>query len=414
MGVVGRMKRTLAALVLLVATARLCPAETRTVLVLPFENRSDRPDLYWISESFAETFSICLSAPGRYVISRQERNGAYEQLNLDPGRPLTLASAYKVGATLGADWAVTGDFNVEGELLTARARLLDAHRLRLAPALEATGGLADLVELQARLAWRLLATHDRNFIVGTEEDFRRRLPPIRLDAFERFIRGVLADDAATRVQHLSEAHRLNPADQRAAWELGRHYFVQMDYEDSASWLRKLNARDAHYWEALFLLGVAEFRVGREFAAEMALEALAEKAPLAEVWNNLGFVQARRGRFAEALESFERAFEANPTDADICFNLGAALWQLKRHDESVRFLKQARRLASEGEETTVLPAAVLDDLPDPADDAEEQVARDLLAKLRLKANYNARALRLLGLSEENPWQVGLEPGPAWGR
>ena len=231
------MKRILSTLLLMLAACELPAAPPpRTLLVFPFENRSSRPDLNWISESFSETLSTRLGGPDRFVLSRRERNAAFEQLGIPAGTPITLASVYKVAETLGVDWAVVGNFAVEGNRLTARAQLLDVHRLKLANALETTGELADLAELQTRLAWRLLATQDPEFTVGREEDFARQFPVIRLDAYENFIRGILATDKESRVRFLGEANRLDPSDHRAALELGRFYFAEKDYENSARWL----------------------------------------------------------------------------------------------------------------------------------------------------------------------------------
>ena len=44
----------------------------------------------------------------------------------------------------------------------------------------------------------------------------------------------------------------------------------------------------------------------------------------EVSNNLGVLEARRGRYDEALANFERAYQSDPSDADFCFNRGVAL------------------------------------------------------------------------------------------
>ncbi len=419
------MKKAFRLLILLLAACELRgTASPRTILVLPFENQSARPDLNWISESFAEMLSSRLSAADRYVLSRGERNAAYEQLEIPPGTPLTLASIYKVAETLGVDWSVTGNFTVEGERLTARAQLLDVHRLKLAPALEATGELADLADLQTRLAWRLLATQDAGFTVGKEEDFGRLFPEVRLDAFENYIRGLLATDAESRVRLLGEADRLDPADRRAALELGRHYFEQKDYENSAHWLRKLDPNDPNYLESLFLLGVDEFFLGHDAAAERALVQISQQIPLNEVWNNLGFMQARRGRYEEAVTSFERAYQGDPTDPIFCFNLGACLWYLKRYKEAAQYLGEAVRLAGDDPEAHTVLAVVLGNLGNAEEKQREfrwlaehegnslsEIGPDLLPHLRLKKNYDGRAYRLLSLAVRNAVEKSLEGEPA---
>src|SRR3974377_239285 len=144
------MKRTTAGFLLsflLTCTVRGAQP-TRTILVFPFENESTRQDLGWISAGFAEVISTRLVGPERYVLGREERDEAYEQLGIPLGTPLTLASEYKVAQTLGVGWAVVGSFTVEGDRLTARAQLLNMQDLKLSPPFEGSGELADLVDLQ--------------------------------------------------------------------------------------------------------------------------------------------------------------------------------------------------------------------------------------------------------------------------
>jgi tetratricopeptide (TPR) repeat protein len=415
------MKKTLLILILTLVTGQLqAAAASRTVLVFPFENRSGRPDLNWIAESFAETLSTRLAGPGRFALSRPERNAALEQLGIPAGTPITLASVYKVAETLGVDWAVVGNFAVEGDRLTARAQLLDVHDLKLSSALDATGELADLAELQTRLAWRLLATQDPEFTVGSEEGFARQFPVIRLDAYENYIRGILATDKESRVRFLSGADRLNPADHRAALQLGRFYFAEKDYENSARWLHKLQAKDTNYLESQFLLGVDEFFLGQEAEAERAFEGLSHQIPLNEVWNNLGFMQTRRGRFEEATASFERAYQGDPTDPIFSFNLGVCLLYRRKYPEAVRHLREALQLSADDPEIHALLADALGAAGDAKGknvEAEwlalhegnglQETGQELLTHLRLKKQYNGRAYRLLSLAVRNALEERLQ-------
>ena len=351
------MKRILVLFLLLGAGSLRAAGAARTVLVFPFENQSARSDLQWISESFSDVVSSRLSGPDRTIISWRERNSALEQMGIPPGTPLTLASKFKLSESLGADWAVVGRFDVDGDRLIAHAQLLDVGRLRLFPPLETSGTLADLVDLQTRLAWRLLATYDSDFTAGTEEDFRRRFPEIRLDAFENYIRGILSTDAETKVRFLREADRLNPSDRRAALELGRYYCEEKDYVNSARWARKLDARDPGYNQALFLLGVDEFFMERYATAEKAFAELSERLPLDEVHNNLGVLRARRGRFSDALSDFQAAYQDEPSDADYGYNLAACLFSMNRPEEAFRYLDEAVRLSPDDAEAHSLLATV---------------------------------------------------------
>jgi tetratricopeptide (TPR) repeat protein len=421
------MRRSLGPLILLMllfgAGAARGVCESRIILVFPFENQSARPDLGWISESFAETLSSCLASPSNYALGREERNAALAQLNIPPLAPLLLASKYKVAEILGADWAVIGSFTVEGRRLAARAQVLDMRGRKLGPALEVTGELLELIDLQIRLAWRLRAAHDPGFTVSTEEDFRRRFPEIRLDAFENYIRGVVASDDESRVRFWREADRLSPADHRAAFELGRYYFERKDYASSAPWLEKVVEGDRDHLEALFLLGVDDFFLGKEAESERAFAALEQRVPLNEVWNNLGVMETRRGQYAEALDHFERAYRGDPSDYDFCLNLGVCLWYLKRYEEAATHLGEAALENDEDPSPHALLAVVFGKLGNLDGQRRElqwlsnhegssmaNVTEEILPQARLKKNYEGRGFQLLSLAVSNALEESLAGGP----
>ncbi|HEV2350003.1 MAG TPA: tetratricopeptide repeat protein [Terriglobia bacterium] len=395
-------------------------ATARTILIFPFINQSSRADLGWISEGLAEILASRLVAPDRYILGRDELNAAYAQLELPPGKSLTLASDYKIAEILGVDWAVMGSFDVVGTRLTAQASLLDARGLKLSRPIEATGELSDMVELQTDLAWRLLAAHDPDFVVGREEDFQHRLPEVRLDAFENYIRGILSTDDDSRVRFLTEADRRYPQDHQAAFQLGRYYFDRKDYARSGTWLRKLNDGDPNYLESLFLQGVSEYFLGQEGASEKVFAQLAKQIPLNEVSNNLGVMEARRHDFADALAEFERAYQADPSDPDFSFNMGVCLWYLKRYNEADKSLKQALSIDDDDIGAHTLLALVSGKLGEDDRQRVEQkwitvhegvsisngAEEDILPQTRIKKHYDGHAFRLLALTVQNAEERNL--------
>jgi len=408
------MRRTLLILVVAMwASGPARAANVRSLLVFPFENQSPRADLNWISESFAQVLSARLAKEDNYVLDREERNAAYTQLGMPADAPLSLASEFKVAETLGVDWAVVGGFDVAGQRLTARAQLLNLARLQLSHPLEVSGELAELVDLQTRLAWRLLATHDPSFTAGSEDEFRRRFHDVRLDAFENYIRGLLATDDAARARFFEDSDRLDPSDHRAAFALGRDYFRRKDYSESARWLAKVGEADPDHDESLFLRGVDEFFLGHESLAEKDFEALVRVLPLNEVANDLGVLQARRGQYAEALANFERACESDPSDADFCFNQGVAFWFEQRYADAAQTLRAALGASPDDPEIHTLLAMVLGKLDDRAGERQQRdwlaehegVAasarpEDILPLPRIKKNYDGRAFRLLEITVHN--------------
>jgi tetratricopeptide (TPR) repeat protein len=409
------MRRTAGLLLLLLCCPwRLCgTSQVRALLVFPFENLSPRADLNWISEGFSQILSSRLPQPDNYVLDRGERNAAYTQIGMPIDTPLTLASEFKVAQTLGVDWAIVGNFSVEDNRLIAHAQVLDVKVLKLSQPLEVSGDLNELVELQTRLAWRLLATHDPDFTVGNEDDFIRRFRDIRLDAYENYIRGLLATDDASRLHFLSEAERLDPSEHRAAFALGELYFEQKDYADSARWLGQIVESDSNYNESLFLRAVDEFILGREQLAQKDFEGLVAVLPLAEVANNLGVLEVRRGLYAEAMENFERAYQSDPSDEDFCFNRGVALWYERRYAEAAESLQAAIQAKPDDSEAHAFLGVIFGKLGDAAAESKEaewaaahevgaaaEQPGNLQPLPRLKKSFDGGAFRLLELTMHN--------------
>jgi hypothetical protein len=58
---------------------------SETVMILPFENTSNKPEFNWVGESFAGSLSELLKVPTLNVVSNQERKIIQQRLNI----PLT-------------------------------------------------------------------------------------------------------------------------------------------------------------------------------------------------------------------------------------------------------------------------------------------------------------------------------------
>jgi tetratricopeptide (TPR) repeat protein len=103
------------------------------------------------------------------------------------------------------------------------------------------------------------------------------------------------------------------------------HLAEGGYRAAIRWLEQIAPGDPRYREAAFLLGVARYQTGDYRGAAELFSALAETAPSACVWNNLGLALHRLGDPA-ALETVEHAAAAEPTDPDYQFNAGYLLWR----------------------------------------------------------------------------------------
>jgi tetratricopeptide (TPR) repeat protein len=296
----------------------------RTMVVIPFENASPTPGLEWLGESFPETFHEQLNSPVLYVASRDERLRAYDRQGIPAGVHPSRATLYRLAEQMDVDYAVLGSYSYDGARLTAIAQLLDMRPQKLLPAVTESGPLADLGSLQSALAWDLLRLIRTDFSVPKDK-YIASVVPARLDALENYVRGTLATTAEEKVQRYREAVRLNPAYAQAWLELGKTYYAQRAYEPAIAALGQIQHSSAVAREANFYLGLAAYAHGDFAKSESAFEFVAARLPLAEVYNNLGVVAARRGHTPKtAADYFQRAIQNDPSDADYHFNLGVTL------------------------------------------------------------------------------------------
>lgn len=326
------MRRFFLALGLAIFGAPGLPADT--VLVLPFFNYSKLPNLDWIGEGIAVALQESLASGGVLVLDREDRMEAYRRLSVRANAPLTRATVMKLGEAVDASHVLYGRFEVtpaadEGAKTSAAslrlvARILDLKRMRQGPEFAVGGALDDLVMLETRLGWQALAWLAPRS-APSEQDFLRERPPVRLDAMENYVRGLLASSPEQKHRFFNLAVRLDERFSQPRFQLGRMYWEKKDYAVAAGWFERVTRADSHFLESRFLLGLCKYNLGDFAAAQANFLAVAASVPLNEVWNNLGAAQSRL-KLPAAVESFRKALEGDDADPDYHFNLGYALWK----------------------------------------------------------------------------------------
>ena len=93
-----------------------CLAQTAptsdVVMVLPFENTSNRPEYNWVGESFADSLADLLNKPGLLVVSSDERELAYQRLRLPETVIPSRATAIKLAREAKATMVVIGSYSI--------------------------------------------------------------------------------------------------------------------------------------------------------------------------------------------------------------------------------------------------------------------------------------------------------------
>ena len=310
-------------------------AQSGVYLVFPFENAGASPRLDWLGEGLEELTIQSLSASGQQVYSHAGRTTELERNGLPFSAKLSRASMLRVAQDLDADFVIFGSFTSDGKSLTIESRVLRTDPLMLLPTVRETGPLDSLMEMQSKLVWRLLSENDKAYR-PTLAEFSRGQRALRLDAFEHYIRGLLANDDEPRLRELREASRLEPAWPDPYFALGQTYFTRNDCTTALSFLSHIPPAHDRYVEALFSTGVCRLQLNQPDRAEdvfMSLQnsltgnskgqqqAGALGADLPEILNNLAVAHARRGKIAEAQVEFRRATDLDPDEDDYPFNLG---------------------------------------------------------------------------------------------
>jgi tetratricopeptide (TPR) repeat protein len=365
-------------------------AQGRLLLVLPFENRTSQPNLDWIGEGAADILNRRLGSAGFLTISRGDRLYALDHLGLPQSFQPSHATTIRIAQMLDADSVVLGSYALAGDRLTATAQILDVKALKLSPPIQQDGDLKNLLDILNGLAWRVARQLDPSYSVAQQTFLAADGPP-HVDAFENYIRGMIAESPSERILHLKEALRLNPSFTPAWFALGIAYFANQDYDSAAATFGRLSKDDPKALEADFYRGLAFFFTANYMNAEDAFAFVSLRLPLPEVINNQAVAASRRGRDAAAL--FQQAVTADPKDPDYRFNLAVSLRRRNDMPGAIREIDQELKLRPQDTEAQAFAKA----LKDPSSvkvnpDKGKAIPDDTLPLERIKRNYNETGFR----------------------
>jgi len=380
----------------LLVLAPFCRAAD-TIAVLPLFNADEAKssNLDWIGESAAETIHESLSTAGLLVLAREDREEVYRRLSVRPAVILTKASVIKIGETLDAGEVVFGAYKLDGAesgstSLQSNIRLtihvIDLKKMREMPAIEQSGPLETLSQMEMKLAWALLNRLAPDRAQG-EAEFLRDRPPVRVDAMESYVRGLMAASPEQKTKLFTQAARLDDHFSQPDFQLGRMLFLKKDYKTAAMWLAKVTKNDSHYMEASFRLGICRYYEGDFDGAIRQFRMVVTVVPLNEVYNNLGAALSRKEDGA-ALENFKKALDGDEGDPDYWFNTGYALWKQRQFDQAAeKFRAVLDRSRNDQDATAMLGRCLKMEGPRAGDTRSE-------GRERIKTTFEDSAFRQL--------------------
>lgn len=387
-------------LFLLPSLVTLCgrtpPVAAGPVLILPFFNHSGAPELDWINESVAHRIGEVLASQNFWVVEREDRLEVCRRLSLAPYAELTRASMLKVAEELDAAWLLAGEFQLSPaaaepgasprRIIRMSGFLLDVRRFRKTASWVEQGPFEELARLQSQFAWQVLRTLAPEAAPPLEA-FLAQSAPVRLDAMENYIRGLLATTPEIKHRYFTQAARLDPRYSAPCFQLGRLYFERKEYRLAAGWLARVAPSDPNFLHATFLLGLCRYYTGDFAGAAASFEGVARELPLNEVLNNLGAAQSRQG-LSQALENILAALDGDPSDPDYHFNAGYALWKLGEFQAAADRFRAALARNPDDPEATLLLGRCLQNSGPRANDPRSSGLE------RLKHNFEDRLWREL--------------------
>jgi tetratricopeptide (TPR) repeat protein/TolB-like protein len=326
--------------------APTAPSAVSRILVVPFENTQRETRLTWLGEASAMLLADELNARGLSAITRDERVQAFDQLHLPVAASLSRATVIKVGQLLGASEVIAGSFRLNGDELIVDAHSIRIEVGRLESPITERAPLKDFFAIYDRLARRLS---------GGARRTGPALSPPPPGAFENYIKGLLAESAATQATFLESAITEFAGFDQARLALWDVRTEQGDHSAALAAVKPVQATSPFAARAQLRIGLSLLEskdypgAAGTFTKLIDPQILKTTKPppahLAPVLNNLAIVQLRRGASADAGSAvyyLTRATDADPEQVDYQFNLGYAYLIDRNYKAALYWLREAVR------------------------------------------------------------------------
>ncbi len=347
---------------------------TDTVMILPFENVSNKAEFNWVGESFADSLSDLLKVPSLNVVSNQERKLIQQKLRV----PLTilpsLATSLKLAREANATILVAGKYNIvpaQGDIaatveVTAKIIRVNEGRFlseefpdgkRVVRDIKLNDALGNLQTVEGQVAYQVLYQRDKA-LPFSQNQFIESANKVPARAFEAYIKGLLTpeNETQTRENYYKNALRIYTEEKDgatysdAALELGYVYLNQKKNSDAIEYFSRVPQESPQYAEAAFYTGLIQWQKNNYEQALAVLRPLAEDLKLTSVYNTIGAIAVQsalaekknKGKsdalLAEGLEFLKKAAESAPDESNARFNYGFALFLNNNYAEAAKELR----------------------------------------------------------------------------
>jgi len=409
-----------------------------TVMVLPFENTSDKVEFNWIGESFADSLTDLLRVPTLNVVSNDERKIIQQRLRIPLSTLPSMATSLKMARDAGATLLITGKYtivpaatdstlatvNVTTKIIRVNEGRFLSEELpggqRITRDIILTDAIGNLQTMQGQIAYQILYQRDKALPYSQNQliEAATIIPP---RAFEAYTKGLLTTAPEARENYFKNALRLysesipDSTYADAALELGHLYLGQKRANEAVDAFERVifanqqcrekakadnkpaRCSDEGYAEASFYIGLLRWQQGNYEQALATLRPLADDLKLTSVYNTLGAIAVQASRaekkndaksaalLTEGLDFLKKASDSAPDELNIKFNYALANFLAGNYQDAVTGFKAMIAARPADGDSYYLLAKALDALKDPiAADVDNQ-ARRLLTVANRYAN-----------------------------
>jgi tetratricopeptide (TPR) repeat protein len=349
------------------------------VMVLPFENTSNRAEYNWVGESFADALAELLNKPGLVVVSSAERELAYHQLRLPETVIPSRATAIKLARQAKASIIIIGSYSVTPATdakSDASKQPTDAYVQVTSRVIKVNEGrnygevkdgswitrqfdrgdlLTALQEIHGWLAYQILYQRDKA-LPYSQNQIIQEATKIPQKAFEAYVKAVQLGlrDQKREIYLRNALHYYaeslgGAVYPQAAFELGRTYMSLGNWKNATEYFSRIQKKEPHYAEAAFYASLGYTKLGDYGRALATVVPLSSDLPLIAVYNNAGAVAVQAARetkneaertrlLTQGSEFLGQASASAPSDHMVHFNYGYSLFLSGKFSEAAEHFR----------------------------------------------------------------------------
>ncbi len=301
------------------------PAEPALILLLPFENRTGRPDLFWLGEAIVEVIDHNVELEAPYVIpphwTRRQVFGAH---GFTYPLPLSLPTALWLARQSRAAWLVTGYYRSSDEKasdLTVTVQMADPAARRPLEQWSVEGRLSEFPRLLRGVLETLRLRLARAGVPARVAD--RFWPPVPMESFEPYVKALWTDPPSDRFDRLARLAVLAPTFEDIRWAQVWTAMELNGLDDATAgpldqWVQQRSARPMDPQERLWVATWHFLRQRWSVALQTLLD-LSAQDPGPVVSNDLGIVLAVLGQTEQARYYIDRALSLRPDAPVLAWN-----------------------------------------------------------------------------------------------